>query len=88
MDLFCCFCPWCFVLSVSCSLVVTCWEGADLWALLYVAFPCDFVTFPFDVLGQVWYLIVSIPDLCLLHNFEDEKLFLALGPTCICKHCN
>ena len=33
-------------------------------------FVCDvflcFVTFPCVVLGQVWYLIVSIPDLCNL----------------------
>ena len=29
-------------------------------------FSCVFVTFPCGVLGQVWYLIVSIPDLCLL----------------------
>ena len=27
-----------------------------------------FVTFPYGVLGQVWYLIVSIPGLCL-HYF-------------------
>ena len=25
----------------------------------------DFVTFPFGILGQVWYLIVSIPDLAV-----------------------
>ena len=34
---------------------------------------CDvflsFITFPFSVLGQVWYLIVLIPDFCLLPNF-------------------
>ena len=30
---------------------------------------CVFVTFPYGVLGQVWYLIVSIPDLCLLSYF-------------------
>ena len=24
---------------------------------------CIFVTFPSDILGQVWYLIVSFPDL-------------------------
>ena len=45
------------VLSVPCSLVVTCWERADLLALLYVMFSCVFVTFPYGVLGQVWYLI-------------------------------
>ena len=27
---------------------------------------CDFVTFPFGILGQVWYLIVLIPDPCCL----------------------
>ena len=59
------FCYLCFVLSVHCSLVVICWERADLVALLYVMFYCVFVTFPCGILGQVWYLIVSIPDLCL-----------------------
>ena len=32
--------------------------------LLFVMFNCTFVTFPCGILGQVWYLIVSIPDLC------------------------
>ena len=27
---------------------------------------CVFVNFPYDVLGQVWYLNVSIPDICLI----------------------
>ena len=57
------------VLSVTCSLVVTCWERADLMALLYVMFSCVFVTFPYGVLGQVWCLIVLIPDLCLLSYY-------------------
>ena len=34
-----------------------------------VIFSCVFVTFPYGVPGQVWYLIVSIPDLCLLLYF-------------------
>ena len=55
------------VLSVYCSIVVTCWErAAYLLALLYVIFSYVFVTFPCGVLGQVWYLIVSIPHICLL----------------------
>ena len=53
-------------LSVHCSLVVTCWEKAGILALLYVMFSCVFVAFPYGVLGQVCYFIVSIPDLCLL----------------------
>ena len=48
-------------LSVQCSLAVTCWERAGLLALLCLIF-CVFVTFPCGVLGQVWYLIVLIPD--------------------------
>ena len=56
-------------LSVHCSLVVTCWERADLLALLYVMFYCVFVTVLCGVLGQVWCLIVSIPYLCLLSYF-------------------
>ena len=34
--------------------------GSRLWCLLWV---CHF---PIGILGQVWYLIVSIPDLCNL----------------------
>ena len=43
------------VLSVSRSRVITCWKRADILAC-----------FPIGVLGQVyvWYLVVSIPDLC------------------------
>ena len=37
-----------------------------LLALLRVMFDCVFVTVPCGVLGQVWCLIVLIPDLCLL----------------------
>ena len=55
--------------NVTCSLAVTCREWADLLALLYVMFYCVFVTFPCGVLGHVWCLIVSIPDLCLLSYF-------------------
>ena len=55
------------VLAVPCSFVVTYWERADLLALLCVMFTCVFVTFPYGVLGQVWYLIVSSPDLCLVY---------------------
>ena len=53
--------------SVHCCLAVTCWERADL---LYVMFNYVFVTFPCGILGQVWYLVVSIPDLCHLSYFN------------------
>ena len=44
-------------LSIHRSLVVTCWESAYFLALDLCLF-----TFPCGVLGQLWYLIVSIPD--------------------------
>ena len=55
--------------SVHCCLVVTCWERADLLALVSDVY-CILVTFPCGILGQVWYLIVSFPDLCLLSYFK------------------
>ena len=45
--------------------MVTSWERANHLTLLCVMFYCGFVSFPCGVLGQVLYLIVSIPDLCL-----------------------
>ena len=50
-------------------LVVVCLERADL-----LAFVCGVQLgvchFPIGILGQVWYLIVSIPDLCTLSYFD------------------
>ena len=40
-------------------------KGLTSW-LSFVVLICMFVTFPFGILGQVWYLIVLIPDLCPL----------------------
>ena len=48
--------------------MITCWERHDLLAQLCVMFSCVFVTFPCGVSGQVWYLTVSIPYLCLLFS--------------------
>ena len=52
--------------------IVALWSpvGKELtfW-LSFVMFKCVLVTFPCGILGQVWYLIVSIPDLCHLYYF-------------------
>ena len=40
-------------LSVSCSLVGSFWEMADLLDLLCVMFSCVYVTFPYGALGQL-----------------------------------
>ena len=60
----------CYAFARVCLLmpVVTCWERADLFALV-----CDVYLrschFSLGILGQVWYLLVSIPDLCCLSYF-------------------
>ena len=51
--------------TVHCCLVVTCWERADLLALVGDVYSILF-TFPCGILGQMWYLILSFPDLCHL----------------------
>ena len=40
-------------MSISCSLVVTCWERADHLAPLYVMFSWFFVTFPYHTMSWV-----------------------------------
>ena len=60
--------------SVHCYLVDTCWERADLLARVGDVY-CILVTFPCGILGQVWYLIVSFPDLCHISYFQ--KLIVA-----------
>ena len=66
---FICVCLYQTVMSVSSSPLATLWKRADLLAFLYVMSSCVFVTFPFGVLGQMWYLIVSIPVLCIFSLF-------------------
>ena len=90
------FCYLCFVfvyhtvLSVPCSTDVTYWERADLLALLCVMFSCVFDTFPYDVSGQVWYLIALIPDNCLLLYFvrcKKKQVFSCRGPITFYESC-
>ena len=64
MDHLCIFCL-VFVMPLCASfylcLVVTCWER-----LSFVVYNCEFVS----LFHQVWYLIVSFPDLCILTYFD------------------
>ena len=49
-------------------------KGLTSW-LLFVMFNFVFVTFPCGILGQVWYLIVLIPDLCCLSYFDMLRFY-------------
>ena len=51
-----------------------CWPlSSRLWCLLWV---CHF---PIGILGQVWYLIVSIPDLCNIITLVNSEHLIACG---------
>ena len=73
-----CFCSvLCLLCFVRVCLYVLCghllgkgWPlGSRLWCLLWV---CHF---PIGILGQVWYLIVSIPDLCTITYFYTSRVY-------------
>ena len=49
-------------------------KGWPLGSLVCDVFWGVFLTFPCGILGQVWYLIVMIPDLCLLTYFVYQCL--------------
>ena len=59
----------CATNPVHMCLVVTCWEKADLLALVY-GVQLEVWHFPIGILGQVWYLIILIPDLCTLTYYD------------------
>ena len=70
MDHLCYFCI--VFVMLSRLLIAALWSPAGqrltFW-LSFVMLNCVPVTFPFGVLGQVWYLLVSIPDLCPFLTF-------------------
>ena len=68
MFLFCLVFAMSLCASVYMCFVVTCWERADLLALVCGAY-CDFVSFPIGILRLVCYSIVSIPDPCCISYF-------------------
>ena len=69
MDLLC-FCSVLCLLCFCAHLVICALRSpAGKWLtswLLFVVSICEFATFPIGILVQVWYLIVSILDLCTL----------------------
>ena len=58
-----------------CALLSPVGKGLTSW-LSFVVSNCEFVTFPIGILGQVWYLIVSIPDLCTLTYFYHFRFVM------------
>ena len=65
-------------------------KGLTSW-LLFVMFNCVFVTFTCGILGQVWYLIVVIPDICRLCRlslyFTDRISHITTYSEYMCQTC-
>ena len=58
---------------LKCAMWSPAGKGLTFW-LSFVVYNCEFVIFPcIGILGQVWYLIVPIPDLCTLTYFAKIK---------------
>ena len=70
------------VAMLSRLLIAALWspagKGLTSW-LSFVVLNCVTVTFPFGILGQVWYLIVLIPDLCPLSYFHTVRIVLHIS---------
>ena len=66
----------CLVFLMLSRLVVTCWERADLLALVGYVYGI-FITFRCGILGQVWYLmyrfLIFAVFLTLDENFAFDK---------------
>ena len=63
----------CLVFAMFCARLFICalWSPAGKGLTSRLSFVVSSVSshFPIGILGQVWYLIVSIPDLCTITYF-------------------
>ena len=66
----------CVFIMLSRLFIAVSWspagKGLASWPL-FLMFNCVFVTFPCGILGQAWYLIVSILGLCHLSYFHYDR---------------
>ena len=73
-------CYFCIVFVMLSRLqIAALWSPAGKWLTFWQSFVvlnCVVITFPFGILGQVWYLIVSIPDLCPISYFHTARIIL------------
>ena len=69
MDLLCFCSVLCLVCLCECLFICNLWPPAGKGLTSWLSFVVSH--FPIGILGQVWYLIVSIPDLCTLTYFKN-----------------
>ena len=70
----------CIVFAMFCARLFICalWSPAGKGLTSWLSFVVSSVSlsFPIGILGQVWYLIVSIPDLCTITYFYDRYFWI------------
>ena len=80
MDYLCYFCI--VFVMLSRLLIAAVWspagKGLTCW-FSFVVLICMVVTFPFGILGQEWYLIVLIPDLCPISYLHTVRIVLHIS---------
>ena len=80
----------CLVFAMFCARLFICalWSPAGKGLTSWLSFVVSSVSFhfPIGILGQVWYLIVSIPDLCTITYFYSHlhKLDIKLYAIIFC----
>ena len=70
----------CLVFAMFCARLFICalWSPAGKGLTSWLSFVVSSLIchFPIGTLGQVWYLIVSIPDLCTITYFYYQSCFV------------
>ena len=74
------FCLVCYYMFCARLFICALWSPAEKGLTSWLSFVVSTVVchFPIGILGQVWYLIVSIPDLCTLTYFHLKPADLDL----------
>ena len=70
----------CLVFAIYLCFVVATGKGLTSSRLWCLTVRCHF---PIGILGQMWYLIVSIPDLCTLSYFDTNATCSDFGQKCL-----
>ena len=80
MDLLCFCSGMCLLCLCVCLFICALWSPAGKGLTSLLSFVVSAVSFSLSngILGQVWYLIVSIPDLCTLTYFIEFFLHCPL----------
>ena len=74
MDLLCFCSVLCLLCLCACLFICALWSPAGKGLTSWLSFVVPNCEFPIGILGQVWYLIVSIPDFCTLTYFKDLSI--------------